>query len=378
MRPDLFRVRSGRAFLVTFILLFFLAKPVVGSINAYGKLESELVYDDRLPSGQNDGLVNKVIFNPKFKILTGNTVSFLDLCGSYQTDIGMGDGENALQFTVNKAYLSYQKNDFNVLIGKDRFLKGVGYGWNPSDITNPQKSPLYRDESKRGDEEGVGIASVSYYGFKQQLFYEIAGGIIPTSNLDETKQILYTKFNYSSFEGFLIGGFQNKRRNIYGGYFRTALPYFDLLTVYGEFQTVEFRDNNKYLLGLQYNPVISCLSGNLQLQIESYYNEDGCNNMADYFRKHPGSTPILGECLRHYYYIGLIYNNIVSRFSLGVMKNTDEDKSGVASLLYSRFIAEEALLNIGGYYCLFSASEEEFARLTNRKLQVYAGLSSYF
>lgn len=382
MRPDTFILRTSRSFLVTLLLIFFIAKPAIGNITVYGKLESELVYDNLLTSGQEqeDLLINKISFNPKFKFFTGNTIGFLDICGRYETEDSkvMSESDNSSEFIVNKAYLEYQNSGFSVLIGKDRLLKGVGYGWNPSDITNPQKSPLYRDESKRGDEEGVGMACVSYYGFKDLLFYELAGGVIPTRNLDEAKKFLYTKFNYGSFEGFLIGGFQEKQQNIYGGYIRTTVPYLPLLTFYGEFQTVEFRDNNKYLLGLQYNPVISCLPGNLQLQIESFYNQDGCNNMDDYFAKNPNIAPILGESLRHYYYIGCMYNNILSRFSIGVMKNTDEDKSGVVSFLYSRFIAKEASLNIGGYYCIFSDSEKEFARLTNMKSELYAGLSIYF
>lgn len=81
----------------------------------------------------------------------------MDISGEYTVSDHevMDDGADSIEFTVKKAYVAYQTDRFSVLLGKDRFLKGVGFGWNPSDITNPQKSPLYQDESKMGDEEGV-------------------------------------------------------------------------------------------------------------------------------------------------------------------------------------------------------------------------------
>src|SRR5690606_32935525 len=134
----------------------------------------------------------------------------------------------------------------------------------------------------------------------------------------------------------------------------TAVPYCDLLSVYGEIQSVEVQGNNKYLLGLQFNPIITDLPGNLQFQIESFYNEDGGNNLDEYFLKNPGITPVLGESLKHYNYIGCIYSDLASRVSLGIMKNMDEDQSGFANFLYSRFMAKEALFTIGGYYIISS------------------------
>ena len=222
------------------------------------------------------------------------------------------------------------------------------------------------------------MASFSYFGATDLFFYEVTAGVIPARDADQAKKVLYTKFSYGSFEGFVIDGFQDYRQNIYGGYFRTAVQYCDLLSVYGEFQSVEFQGNNKYLLGLQFNPIITDLPGNLQFQIESFYNEDGGNNLDEYFLKNPGITPVLGESLKHYNYIGCIYSDLASRVSLGIMKNMDEDQSGFANFLYSRFMAKEALFTIGGYYIISSGSTKEFARLTNRKFQVYAGLSIYF
>jgi hypothetical protein len=369
-----------RTFLLVALFFLFLSGPVLGGLDLYGKLESELAYDDLLAAGrevaQQDTLVNIVDFNPKLKITAGHTIGFLDLCGEYTTTSREVPGEQVDRFklTVRKAYVTYQTDCFSVLLGKERFLKGVGFGWNPADLTNPQKSPLYQDESKRGEDEGVGMASVSYFSAAGFCFYEVTAGVIPVQHADQAKMVLYTKFSLGSFEGFLIGGFQENRPNIYGGYFRTAVPYLDLLSAYGEFQSTEFQSNNKYLLGLQINPVINDLPGSLQFQIEGFYNEDGGRDLDDFRLKHPGVTPVVGESLKHYYYFGCVYNDLVSRVSLGVMRNTDEDRSGVGSFLYSRFVAKEALLTIGGYYVISSGPKKEFSVLTNRKLHLYIGL----
>ncbi len=360
--------------------VFFLlqSSPALGRIDFSGKLAAELVYDDLLTASAGDTLVETVNFNPNLKIRTDQLAGFLDLSGDCVfTEDALSAERTALTFTVNKAYVAYESPRWSMVLGKNRFLKGVGYGWNPSDITNPQKSPLYQDERKRGNEEGVEMASVSYFGWAGRFFYEVTLALLPAFSINQAKKVIYTKFNYGSWEGFLVGGFQDQRPPLYGGYFRTAVPYADFLSLYGEFQSTELRRNNKFLFGLQFNPALQ-FTGNLQLQAEFFYHPDGGEDLDDYLQQHPGLTPVLGETLRHYYYLAALYYDLSSRFSLGVMKNADQDQSGIVSFLYSRFIGQEAMLNLGGYYVMTADARREFARLTQRNFQVYTGLSIYF
>lgn len=352
------------------ILLFTVTEKSKASVESYGNIQSELTYAELINGEMENTLVNNISFNSNLKLSTDKTSGFLNLKGDYEND--------ELTLSLNKAYISYQNDSLAFEIGKDRFLKGVGFGWNPSDLMNPSKSPLYREEEKRGEDVGINLASVSYFGDKGSLVYEISAVVIPGESYSDMKKVLLTKLINGSFEWFFIGGFQTGQKNIYGGYFRASIPYFDKATMYGEFQSTEFQSNNKHLLGVQLNPEISLLRGSLQFQAEYFYNQSGCKNMSEYFIKNPNAIPVLGESLQHYYYTGSVYNDISSRFFFGVIWNADEDKSGVVNFLYSKFISKECLFKIGGYSCFFSDSEKEFAKLTNTRLTIYAGLSIYF
>ncbi len=355
-----------KTLLITAVLIFVIAGNATASFEMYGKIETELGYDDFITNPVNQGFTGKILFAPNFNIVADNVTGFVGLKGTYNNDI--------FGFTANKAYVSYMGDSYCFKIGKDRTLKGVAYAWNPADIINPQRSPLYRDDEKRGSDEGIFLTSFSTFGKSRLFDYELSGLLIPGKDYS-LKKVLSMKLGVGSFESFLVGGFQSGE-SIYGGYLR--FPVFDFLTAYSEFQTVNFQSQQKYLLGIQTNPTLPYIGNPLQIHVEYFKNIDGALSMNDYFINHPGEIPILGETLQNYLYTGLVYNDVYVRASLGGIWNIDDDKSGLINFLISFFPTKESMIRFGGYYCFFSDSQKEFPRLTDTQCEIYINFSVFF
>lgn len=352
-------------------LIIVSAVDSYASFQEYGTLsfvvkESEYLYDNI--RYQFD---NVIMLDYGLQINEGNVIgcSYLSLNYSQKYDV--------LLFGLRKGYFAYQSGNFQFELGKNRIMYGVGYVWNPSDIINPRKSPLYRDEKKR-DDEGVYYGSLSYYGFLDNLAYEIRGVFLPAKeDLMESREVLSLKLSWQPLETTCVLGFKADEKPIYAGNIRYTLSSFPV-TVYGEFCHHETDDLRQYLLGFQFDPSFEILDGNIQGQFEYFRNENSYQHeVVAYYDYYPGKAPTLGELYQNYLYTGLTYYSLDFSVSLGIIKNIDNDGSGIINYLVNYPLNDESSLSLGGYLP-FGRDVDKFPYFTNKNHEIYLMLSVSF
>ena len=365
---------NGKKLLLTVLMISSLLLVSRGDCTAsyqeYGKLgitlkESEYLYDS-IPN-QFD---NSLLLDYNLQINEGN------LIGCFKLSVNYSQNQDGLFFSLAKGYVTYQNEFLSFELGKNRVLNGVGYAWNPADIMNPKKSPLYRDEEKRSD-EGVFFTSLSYYGFLNSLAYEVRGIMLPAADRRQSKGVLSTKLAWQSLETLFLVGFEKDEQPVYAGTGRfscTELPF----TLYGEFRNYEMKTDWKYLLGIQYNPSFTVFGGNIQAQLEYFRNENSYrHDVVDYYAYYPGETPVLGELYENYAYVGLTYYSLGLITSCGVIKNLDQDGSGMINYLLTYPLNNESTISLGGYLP-FGRDVDEFPYFIDRNYEIYLTLSIAF
>ncbi len=337
------------------------------TIDNYGKIEAGIIGTNYFKNDTTSSFNGNSFFIDNLKINSMNSTGFMELKGSYF--------KNKFDLVFNKAYIAYQNEYLTLEMGKDRIVDGIGFAWNPADILNPKKSPLYRDDEKRNGDEGIILSRVSFFNKQGSHSYEIRGILVKEDNTKDSKGTLAIKSTYKSLETFFTSGFQKNKKNINAGFVRFPMPRIDSITIYSEFQNTEFKNNWKNLYGIQLSPSVDFIKGNLFIQLEYFSNENGYKKMPEEYLKN--SYPIIGETLKNYLFTGLGYNYMSYRFGAGFLQNIDNDKSSLINFLTSINISDETTLNIGGYHTI-GDGEKEFPLLSGTRYELYLSVSVYF
>ncbi|MCL6591042.1 MAG: hypothetical protein K6U80_13945 [Firmicutes bacterium] len=355
--------------LITFslLLILFFGGSTFALVQDYGDIGFTSTIDDINQQFSTELFLNNII-----------QINYDNFLGYFSCKATYTNNEDNF-FDFNKAFISYQNEFCKIEIGKDRIVNGVGYVWSPADILNPKKSLLYRNREQQNEEMGVPLIAASLFGTKNDFSYEIRNitMIEEGEDISEGKNVISSKFNWPSFEMLLLTGFQNDKENIYAGYIRTPIPGYDICTLYLEFCNQNSHDW-KQLIGIQFNPNFIFLADSaVQFQIEYFNNSSGFNSIKDFFKYRPGEVPILAEVLKNYAYIGALYISPSLSFSLGVISNIDEDRSGMGNYLFTYNLSELSKINLGGYFS-FGEADKEFPLLLNKNYEIYLSYSLSF
>src|SRR5690554_1797326 len=180
------------------------------SYQEYGQLSLSVKESEYLQDTIVHQFDNSALLEYNLKINEG------DIIGCFKLNAYYSQNYDEIFFNLARGYVVYQNDYFSFELGKNRVMNGVGYAWNPSDIINLKKSPLYREEEKRID-EGVYYTSLSYYGFLNDLAYEVRGIILPEEDSLKSSGVFSTKISWQSLEASFLTGLKKDEPPVYAG-----------------------------------------------------------------------------------------------------------------------------------------------------------------
>jgi len=102
-------------------------------------------------------------------------------------------GSLILNSTIDRAYVEYNKNKWNIRVGRQRINWGINLAWNPNDLFNAYNFTDF-DYSERPGTAGIRIQYYNKPMSKFELAYK------PGENLDQTILSALYKFNKKSYD----------------------------------------------------------------------------------------------------------------------------------------------------------------------------------
>ncbi|OQY33461.1 MAG: hypothetical protein B6241_07820 [Spirochaetaceae bacterium 4572_59] len=220
-----------RVFTVLFTAALFLltASIRLPALSLYGDAETQ--FDFYIPGESGDDRYDSLI-NPEnimglndmgysmdmtFKLENFSDESSFIFWGSLEKDSGQSESSS---YNLNVMRLRYDwavSDAFRLRIGRQGFLTGYGYGWNPMDLINPLKNPSDPEQEMKGvdalslviDRGGMiqteGCLVVDTAGSERIEYGDIRGSAIMTLLLPlaEMKLSVLIGNNYALGAGFL-------------------------------------------------------------------------------------------------------------------------------------------------------------------------------
>jgi len=366
---------ENRFFIIPIILAGFMfsIQASQNAISIYGRLEPSITIDRNIQNEDTFSITNGVLTTTNMKLNSGIVTGFAKLNANYNqnTDI--------IKWNLQKAFILCKGSFWTYKLGKDRESYGVGYLWNPADLLNPQKSPLYRDSERRNAEEGIFMSSLSVSGHIADLWFEIKGIYLPLKKIEDSKAAAALKLSWNLYEfAFITSSQLNDSTTMMAGYLRGSIPGLDPVNFYSEMQLADIL-HQKYLFGIQLTPPITLFyDGNIQITGEYFFNNNPYDEViTKWFSNNDTKTPMVGEIFSNYVYGGLSYYMLDFVMSCGYVQNLDSDQSGMINVFGSYSIAAETQINIGGYIP-FGDSKAEFPFFLNKEWSLYFSTSHSF
>lgn len=173
--------------------------------NSFTTLDSiytDNLFHNRLNLKYNPNSNWSVIVEVRNRLFYGESVKYQPaFSDNINTDNGIIDlsfniidaGSMILNSTIDRAYVEYNKNKWNVRIGRQRVNWGINLAWNPNDLFNAYNFTDF-DYSERPGTDGIRI---QYYN-KPMAKFELA--YKPGKNLDQTILSALYKFNKKSYD----------------------------------------------------------------------------------------------------------------------------------------------------------------------------------
>lgn len=173
-----------------------------------------------------------------------------------------------LNTTIDRLYIDYVLDDFQLTIGRQRINWGKTFAWNPNDIFNAYSFFDFDYIEKPGSDA---LRAQFYTGMASAL--EFAVKINPDNKFTTALMYRFNKFNYD-FQ--LLGGMVNEQDYILGGAWSGNIKN---ISFRGEFSYLRPQENFSDTTGV----LISTLSlgyifpNNMSVQLEALYNQNAKN-----------------------------------------------------------------------------------------------------
>jgi len=290
----------------------------------------------------------------------------------------------ALEGEISELYGSYEGTLVMMGFGKTRVQHGVGYVWTPSDILNPTTSFLWDGHYPSTTNTAIVVGVLGFHYASEVVPFSLSwrGYVVPWLEIERSVYAGDLSLSYGQMEMSVVLGKQNNGEDIvYGGYLRSALPFVDWVTVYGEFGSVNMKTNWEFVGGMQVNPSLDFVPGSIQIQGEYGYRPEGAEDMEDFWAGYDPARdrmPLPGMLLRRYVYGGIAYTGLVVRSQVGIVKNLDEDGSGMVTGEIQYRVGEDSFVMLGGRAVLFDKDTEEFPTLLGQRWEIRFGFTTYF
>ena len=230
----------------------------------------------------------KAVLELRSRLIIGESVSTIPAYSKMiDTDYGfvnlsdnlMKGSSYVLNSKIDRAYIDYTKDKFQLTIGRQRINWGQCFTWNPNDLFNAYSFFDFDYVEKPGSD----AIRLQYYTSNTSTF-EFA--VKADNNHKVTSAILY-RFNKWNYDIQFLGGTLNEQDyvigtgwsgNIKGASFRGEVSYFQ--------PKHNFSDTTSILvisLGTDYT-----FKNSLMLQFEALYNQNrgsGVNNFVDFYNE---------------------------------------------------------------------------------------------
>lgn len=262
-------------------------KPRKWSLNGYVKNMQSIMFSQPNSPWVTDNLIhNRLNFswyiNDEFTFTTHlrNRLFWGEMTSTYtqytqaiDTQTGFFDlSENIIKktsvicnSTIDRLFLSYTKNKWQIIAGRQRINWGQTFAWNPNDIFNAYSFFDFDYEEKPGSDA---IRAIYYPSYVSQI--EFAAKL---NAKDELTAAALWRFNKWSYDWQFIGGILNQKDAVLG------------IGWSGQLKNMGFRGEASYFNSIEnpkktniFTAVTGCdytFKNSLSLQFEALYNSNG-------------------------------------------------------------------------------------------------------